>query len=101
MGVLATRSPHRPCPIGLSVAKVEAVHGRMLLLSGADLVDGTPVLDIKPYLPYCDNVQGAKVPDWIMVHSLLPSFPASFYNYSIHTHYLLCSFFEECQKLYR
>lgn len=66
MGVLATRSPHRPCPIGLSVAKVEAVHGRMLLLSGVDLVDGTPVLDIKPYLPYCDNVQGAKVPDWIM-----------------------------------
>lgn len=67
MGVLATRSPHRPCPIGISVAKVEAVHGRMLLLSGVDLVDGTPVLDIKPYLPYCDNVQGAKVPDWIMV----------------------------------
>lgn len=70
MGVLATRSPHRPCPIGLSVAKVEAVHGRMLLLSGADLVDGTPVLDIKPYLPYCDNVQGAKVPDWIMADGI-------------------------------
>ncbi|XP_058113850.1 uncharacterized protein LOC131256824 isoform X2 [Magnolia sinica] len=41
MGVLATRSPHRPCPIGLTVAKVEAVHGRVILLSGVDLVDGT------------------------------------------------------------
>ncbi|XP_059077723.1 uncharacterized protein LOC131049196 isoform X3 [Cryptomeria japonica] len=64
-GVLATRSPHRPCPIGLTVAKVEAVHGRMVLLSGVDLVDGTPVLDVKPYLPYCDNVDGAKVPNWV------------------------------------
>ncbi|EOY31634.1 Uncharacterized protein TCM_038609 isoform 3 [Theobroma cacao] len=41
MGVFATRSPHRPCPIGLTVAKVEAVQGNMLLLSGVDLVDGT------------------------------------------------------------
>eukprot|EP01018_Ginkgo_biloba_P007105 Gb_24489 [translate_table: standard] len=70
MGVLATRSPHRPCPIGLTVAKVEAVHGRMLLLSGVDLVDGTPVLDIKPYLPYCDNVQDARVPDWVMAEGM-------------------------------
>lgn len=41
MGVLATRSPHRPCPIGLTVAKVEAVYGHMILLSGVDLVNGT------------------------------------------------------------
>ncbi|XP_068464095.1 uncharacterized protein [Phaseolus vulgaris] len=40
-GVFATRSPHRPCPIGLTVAKVEAVQGNMVLLSGVDLVDGT------------------------------------------------------------
>ncbi|XP_038711118.1 putative S-adenosylmethionine-dependent methyltransferase RcsF isoform X2 [Tripterygium wilfordii] len=65
MGVFATRSPHRPCPIGLTVAKVEAVQGNKILLSGVDLVDGTPVLDIKPYLPYCDSVQEATVPKWV------------------------------------
>ncbi|XP_004297870.1 PREDICTED: uncharacterized protein LOC101313506 [Fragaria vesca subsp. vesca] len=67
MGVFATRSPHRPCPIGLTVAKVEAVKGNILLLSGVDLVDGTPVLDVKPYLPYCDSIQEAGVPKWLMV----------------------------------
>lgn len=71
MGVFATRSPHRPCPIGLTVAKVEAVQGNMVLLSGVDLVDGTPILDIKPYLPYCDSIQGAAVPEWVMVDSML------------------------------
>ncbi|XP_078438491.1 tRNA-thr(GGU) m(6)t(6)A37 methyltransferase [Wolffia australiana] len=63
MGVLATRSPHRPCPIGLTVAKVEKVDGNDVLLSGIDLVDGTPVLDIKPYLPYADCVPGAVIPN--------------------------------------
>ncbi|KAL8468848.1 hypothetical protein ACS0TY_031887 [Phlomoides rotata] len=71
VGVFATRSPHRPCPIGLTVAKVEAVRGNTVLLSGVDLVDGTPVLDIKPYLPYCDNIQGAAVPDWVKVDNEL------------------------------
>ncbi|KAI4335465.1 hypothetical protein L6164_014109 [Bauhinia variegata] len=71
MGVFATRSPHRPCPIGLTVAKVEAVHGHMVLLSGVDLVDGTPVLDVKPYVPYCDSIAEATVPDWLMVDNLL------------------------------
>ncbi|XP_043719992.1 tRNA (adenine(37)-N6)-methyltransferase isoform X2 [Telopea speciosissima] len=71
MGVFATRSPHRLCPIGLTVAKVEAVRGRMVLLSGVDLVDGTPVLDVKPYLPYCDSIPGATVPKWVMEDNLL------------------------------
>ncbi|CAA6670288.1 unnamed protein product [Spirodela intermedia] len=70
MGVLATRSPHRPCPIGLTVAKVEGVDGRAVLLSGVDLVDGTPVLDIKPYLPYSDCVRGARTPTWLQVFFL-------------------------------
>ena len=59
MGVFATRSPFRPNPIGLSCVKLERVeqteNGAMLCVSGADLVDGTPILDIKPYLPYCDS----------------------------------------------
>ncbi|XP_077216366.1 tRNA-thr(GGU) m(6)t(6)A37 methyltransferase [Tasmannia lanceolata] len=71
MGVLATRSPHRPCPIGLTVGKVERVHGRVVLLSGIDLVDGTPVLDIKPYLPYSDSIQGATVPKWVTADNSL------------------------------
>ncbi|KAL3535319.1 hypothetical protein ACH5RR_003780 [Cinchona calisaya] len=71
MGVFATRSPHRPCPIGLTVAKVESVQGQTVLLSGVDLVDGTPVLDVKPYLPYCDSIGEATVPEWVKADNLL------------------------------
>ncbi|XP_056177093.1 uncharacterized protein LOC115677494 isoform X2 [Syzygium oleosum] len=71
VGVFATRSPHRPCPIGLTVAKVEAIKGNTVSLSGVDLVDGTPVLDIKPYLSYCDSLPRARVPSWVMVDSSL------------------------------
>jgi len=63
MGVFATRSPVRPSPIGLSVVKLEAVHCEgarcWLELSGVDMIDGTPVLDIKPYVPYVDCVPEA------------------------------------------
>ena len=53
VGVLATRTPHRPNPIGLSLARLERVDGDAVLhLSGIDLVDGTPVLDVKPFIPY-------------------------------------------------
>lgn len=48
-GVFATRSPHRPNPLGLSVLKLLGRKGRVLDVSGLDLIDGTPVLDIKPY----------------------------------------------------
>ena len=59
MGVFATRSPFRPNPIGLSCVRLEAIvedgpNGRVLLVSGADLMDGTPIYDIKPYLPGVD-----------------------------------------------
>lgn len=59
MGVFATRATHRPNGIGQSVVRLEAVEPGRLLLSGIDLLDGTPVLDIKPYVPYADNVAGA------------------------------------------
>ncbi|XP_073220133.1 uncharacterized protein [Cicer arietinum] len=78
VGVFGTRSPHRPCPIGLTVAKVEAVQGNMILLSGVDLVDGTPVLDVKPYIPYCDSIQEAAVPNWLMEDNLLSVASVSF-----------------------
>ncbi len=55
-GVFATRSPHRPNPLGLSVVVLERVDGRVLHVRGVDMVDGTPLLDIKPYVPYSDVV---------------------------------------------
>ncbi len=59
MGVFATRSPFRPNPIGLSCVELEKVEygeeGPVLYVKGADLMDGTPVLDIKPYVPYADS----------------------------------------------
>lgn len=55
-GVFATRTPHRPNPIGLSAVKLERVEPGVLYLSGVDLLDGTPILDIKPYLPSSDSI---------------------------------------------
>lgn len=60
MGVFATRSPFRPNAIGLSSVKIEEIQlhtpqGPVIIVSGADLMDGTPILDIKPYLPFTDN----------------------------------------------
>ena len=58
MGVFATRSPFRPNALGLSCVRLEGVEqtaeGPVLLVAGADLMDGTPIYDIKPYLPYAD-----------------------------------------------
>ncbi len=64
VGVFATRSPFRPNPIGLSCVglvgvELDTAQGPLLHVSGADLVDGTPILDIKPYLPYADCRPGA------------------------------------------
>jgi tRNA (adenine37-N6)-methyltransferase len=53
-GVLATRSPHRPNPLGLSVLRLASIDGLNLHVLDVDLLDGTPVLDIKPYVPYSD-----------------------------------------------
>ncbi len=53
-GVLSTRSPHRPNPLGLSVLRLERVEGLLLHVRDVDLLDGTPILDIKPYVPYTD-----------------------------------------------
>jgi tRNA-Thr(GGU) m(6)t(6)A37 methyltransferase TsaA len=64
LGVFATRSPFRPNPIGLSPVRLEGVEhhpqlGPVLLVAGADLMDGTPILDIKPYVPYVDCIPQA------------------------------------------
>ncbi|WP_122761663.1 tRNA (N6-threonylcarbamoyladenosine(37)-N6)-methyltransferase TrmO [Pseudomonas viridiflava] len=59
MGVFATRATHRPNGIGQSVVKLDKVEAGRLWLSGIDLLDGTPVLDIKPYVPYADVIAEA------------------------------------------
>ena len=69
VGVLGTRSPHRPNNVGFTLARLLSVsyeRGKpVLALEGTDLVDGTPVYDVKPYVPSYDAVVGAGVPEWI------------------------------------
>ena len=65
MGVFATRSPFRPNPLGLSVVAVDRIDmdsadGPVIYVKGADMVDGTPIFDIKPYIPYADSIPDAK-----------------------------------------
>lgn len=75
VGVFATRSPYRPNPIGLSVARIERVADDGLHLRGLDVADGTPVLDIKPYLPYADALPEASA-GWAA--GALPAVPVRF-----------------------
>ncbi|MGZ3745157.1 MAG: tRNA (N6-threonylcarbamoyladenosine(37)-N6)-methyltransferase TrmO [Pseudobdellovibrionaceae bacterium] len=60
VGVFATRAPYRPNPIGMSCVKLLKVSGLRLHVEGADLLDNTPILDIKPYLPYADSFPQSK-----------------------------------------
>ena len=65
VGLFATRSPHRPNPLGKATVRLLGVRGNILKVKGLDALDGTPVIDIKPYIPGCDSVDGASVPPWI------------------------------------
>ena len=65
MGVLATRSQIRPNPLLVSPVPLLEVKGNVLRVRGLDAVDGTPVLDIKPYLPHYDEIPDARVPGWV------------------------------------
>lgn len=65
--VLGTRTPHRPNPIGLSLVKVTKIVGHELHVSGIDVVDGTPVLDVKPYIAHIEAIVSARAPSWVEV----------------------------------
>lgn len=85
IGVFASRSPHRPNPIGLSVVKLERVMldapgGIEIEVSGVDILDGTPVLDIKPYLPFADRVDEANS-GWAL--GSIVKYPVSFSEVAI------------------
>ncbi len=64
VGVFASRSPYRPNPIGMSAVKIEKIEGPKIFVSGHDLVDETPILDIKPYLSYADSFPRATL-GWV------------------------------------
>lgn len=60
VGVFASRSPFRPNPLGLSCVRIESVEASLLKVSGADLADGTPIYDVKPYVEYADSRPGVR-----------------------------------------
>ena len=66
-GIFAIRSPHRPNHIGFSVVKIKAVQKNKLYFSGVDMIDGTPLLDIKPYVKYFDSKENV-VSGWLDKH---------------------------------
>ncbi len=66
MGVFATRSPSRPNPIGKATVRLLARRGNILKVQGLDAIDGSPVLDIKPYIPGYDSVEDARAPAWMV-----------------------------------
>ena len=80
-GVFATRSPHRPNPLGLSALRLERIEGLTLHVRDVDLLDGTPILDIKPYVAYTDAFADARsgwlspsadpTPEWTVLFSAL------------------------------
>jgi len=63
-GVFSTRAPRRPNPIGLSVVRLVKIEGSVLHIEGVDMVDGTPLLDIKPYVPELDAIAAERI-GWI------------------------------------
>ncbi len=64
-GLFATRTPNRPNPIGEATVKLLRRQGNILKVKGLDALDGTPVIDIKPYIPRSDSVADSEVPPWI------------------------------------
>lgn len=65
LGIFAQRAKHRPNPIGLTAVRLLSVRGNVLTVRGLDAIDGSPVLDIKPYFPAFDRVEGATTPEWV------------------------------------
>jgi len=65
VGLFSTRSPRRPNPIGVTVVRLLERRGNVLQVQGLDALDGSPVLDLKPYLERNDRVRGAVMPDWV------------------------------------
>jgi len=65
IGIFAQRAKHRPNPIGITSVKLLAVEGNILRVQGLDAIDGTPVLDVKPYFPQFDEAIAPHTPEWV------------------------------------
>ena len=64
-GVFATRSPRRPTPVGISVCKILAIDENIIYIDQTDAFNGSPVIDLKPYIPTIDSIANANVPNWV------------------------------------
>ncbi|MEO8393597.1 MAG: tRNA (N6-threonylcarbamoyladenosine(37)-N6)-methyltransferase TrmO [Chloroflexota bacterium] len=64
-GIFAQRAKHRPNPIGITAVEIVAIEGNILRVRGLDAIDGSPVLDIKPYVPAFDRRDEAIIPEWM------------------------------------
>ncbi len=64
-GVFACRAPERPNPIGLTACRILKVSGHLLEVAGLDARDGSPILDLKPYIPEGDSIPAAATPEWV------------------------------------
>jgi tRNA-Thr(GGU) m(6)t(6)A37 methyltransferase TsaA len=64
-GVFACRSPSRPNPIGFTVVEIEGIDGCRLMVRGLDAMEGSPIVDLKPYLPHSDSFPDASLPRWM------------------------------------
>ena len=65
LGIFCQRAKHRPNPIGITTVRLLGVDGNVLKVQGLDAIDGTPVLDIKPYFPQFDEASGCRMPEWV------------------------------------
>ena len=67
VGIFAQRAKNRPNPIGITTVEFIDVKDNIIFVKGLDAINGTPILDIKPYYPQYDKVENAKIPDWVNV----------------------------------
>jgi tRNA (adenine37-N6)-methyltransferase len=66
VGIFAQRARHRPNPVGVTAVRLLRREGSRLIVQGLDAIDGTPVMDVKPYVPAYDTVASPRVPEWIV-----------------------------------
>ncbi len=65
VGIFSCRCPQRPNPIAITTVKLIEHEGNKIKVKGLDILDGTPIIDIKPYWPQYDKVEDGKIPDWV------------------------------------
>jgi len=65
VGLFASHAPHRPNSLGITIARLVERRGNVLTVTGLDAIDGTPVIDIKPYMPLLDSPESIRMPEWV------------------------------------